>query len=188
MVTLQGRAATAMAAGLVLLAAGCGRPPGAAELQAKFAEAERLCLDQKYEEAKAHLKAYLLVDPLHPGAHYYLARTYMASLDIRETGLAENEFQMALNLFERRDRESGIQRFDARYFELICNLDSATALWIQAQILAQDRSLIPIAQESLARARKYVERGRAINPNATEVAVVDERIRELAAGLSSLRR
>lgn len=188
MVIVYGRPAAFIAAGLMLLAAGCDRPPSAAELQAQFAEAERLCLDQKYEEAQAAFKAYLMLDPLHPGAHFYLARTYLASIDVRQMGLAENEFQMALQLFERRARESGIQRYDARYFELMCHVDAAKALLIQAQILAQERSLIQISLESLARAEDYLQRARGVNPDAQEISAVDTQVQDFAARLTARQR
>ncbi len=183
MVRVGRRTAIACAALIVALGAGCDRPPNAAALRAKFDEAERLCLDQRYDEAKQLLKAYLLLDPGHPGAHFYLARTYLASLDVRESGLAENEYQLALRLFERQGRISGIKRYDASYFELMCQLDSANALWSQATVLAQEPTLIPIALDSLRRAAEYVERGRAVNPKAPEVETVAARIRELATDL-----
>lgn len=172
----------------VALGAGCDRRPDAAALQAKFDEAERLCLDQRYDDAKRLLKEYLLLDPDHPGAHFYLARTYMASLDIRETSLAENEYQLALRLFQRQGRISGIKRYDQNYFELMCQLDSAKALGIQAEILARERALIPDALASLRRANDYVERARAVNPSAPEVEAVGAPIRELAAELQPASR
>jgi len=189
MVTGSSRAAIALAiaAGVAALITGCSRPLKAAELQAMFAEAERLCLDEKYADAKAQLKAYLMLDPLHPGAHFYLARTYFSSFDIREMGLAENEYQTALKLFERRGRESGIERFDARYFELMCNVDAAKALYVQADIISQDRSFTDVALDSLARAQTYLERARLVNPNAAEISVVEESLRDLAARLNRRR-
>ncbi len=182
------RTAIVCAAVFLSLGTGCDRAPNAAALQAKFDEAERLCLDQRYEDAQKLLKEYLLLDPDHPGAHFYLARTYMASRDIRETSLAENEYQMALRLFERQGRVSGIKRFDPRYFEMMCHLNSATTLEIQARILAQDRTLIPVALESLRRALEYVERARAVNPKASEIEIVGEPIRELAGRLQAAAR
>jgi len=179
------RRVVACAALLLSLSAGCDRAPTAAALQAKFDEAERLCLDQKYGEAKQLLKEYLLLNPHHPGAHFYLARTYIASLDVRETSLAVNEYQLALRLFQEQGRISGITRYDPTYFELMCQLDSANALWVQAQVLAQDRTLIPTALGSLRLAHEYIERARTVNPKATEVDIVAARIGELAGELVS---
>ena len=68
---------------------------------------------------------------------------------------------------------------------MMCHLDSATALWIQAQVLSQDPTLIPIALDSLRRAADYVEHGRTVNSKAVEVETVATRIRELA---NELRR
>lgn len=190
MVTTSRRAAIAMAiaAGFAALVAGCGRPPSRAELQATFDEAERLCLDQRYDEARMALKAYLMLDPLHPGAHFYLGVTYLAPADIRDSALAEQEFQLALSLFERRGRQSGIKRYDARYFELMCNLHTANALYVQAGVLAQDRSLRSVARELLIRAQDFVERARTVNPGATEVREVEASIQRLAGALASSAR
>ncbi len=187
MVIVRGRAAIAIAAGLITLAAGCNRGPTPAELQAKFDEAERLCLDQQYADAQSALKAYLMLDPLHPGAHFYLARTYLASLDVRQMGLAENEFKTALGLFERRNRESGIKRYDARYFELMCNIDAAKALLIQAEVFARERSLVDVSLQSLARAEQYIAAARTVNPNATEITDTEKAIQDFAAQLTRRR-
>ena len=187
--TARGRAVYAVVAmGVVACAAGCNRPPTRAELQAKFAEAERLCLDQRYGEAQAALKSYLLLDPLHPGAHFYLGLTYFATFDIRDSVLAENEFQLALQLFENQGRQSGIKRFDPRYFELMCNLNTAKTLCVQADVLIQDRSLHGIARGVLARAQEFVERGRAINPKAADVSEIEAYVNDLAAALNATGR
>lgn len=186
MVTL-GRRIGILCAALFVFAAGCDRPPTAGELQTKFDAAEKLLLDQRYDQAKQEFKQYLLLDPTHPGAHFYLARTYMASLDARESGLAENEYQLALRLFEKQGRQSGIKRYDPQYFELMCQLDSANALWVQAGVLSQDPTLNSIALDALRRAAEYVERGRAVNPNAAEVNEVGARVFELAAKLRGHR-
>lgn len=188
MVTRHSRPAAIIAVGLILLGLGCARPPTTSELQAKFAEAERLCLDQKYAEAQAALKAYLMLDPLHPGAHYYLARTYVMSRDVRYMGLAENEYQTALRLLDGRGRESGITRFDPNYFELMCNVDSARALYLQATIFAQDRTQWDISLGSLARAKAYLSRARTVNPNATETTEIENLVDELAAILTGQHR
>lgn len=171
------------AALFVCVSAGCHRAPTASELQAKFDAAEKLLLDQRYDEAKRAFKHYLLLNPSSPGAHFYLARTYLASLDARESNLAENEYQLALRLFESQGRESGIKRYDPKYFELMCQLSSADALWVQASVLSRDPTLTRIALDVLRRAADYVERGRAVNPKANEVNEVGNRIHELAAKL-----
>jgi tetratricopeptide (TPR) repeat protein len=182
MVTL-GRRIGILCAALFVFAAGCDRPLAAAELQTKFDQAEKLLLDQRYDEAKQAFKQYLLQDPKHPGAHYYLAQTYIASLDARQSGLAENESQLALRLFHEQDRKSGINRYDPKYFEMMCEISSAKALYIQAGVLSQDATLTSIALDSLRRAADYIERARAINPNAAEINDVGIPIRELAAKL-----
>ena len=106
-------------------------------------------------------------------------------MDIRESVLAENEFKLALKLFESQGRQCGIKRYDARYFELMCNLHTANALYGQAGVIAKDRSLHTVARELLVRALDFVERGRTINPGAGEVRVVEESILQLAALLGS---
>jgi len=185
---IRQRVAAVCAVLLILVAAHCGGTPDEAALQAQFDQAEQLCLDRRYPQARQLLKELLLEKPLHPGAHFYLARTYMASRDLRETGLAEYEFQLALRLFQQQDRTSGIERFDPRYFEMMCQLDSANSLLTQAHVLAQDATLVPLALDSLRRATEYVERGRTVNPKASEVDIVGEPIRAFAAQLARAHR
>jgi hypothetical protein len=169
-------------AAVALVWAGCARAPSPAELGAQFDEAERLCLDGKFDEANVVLKRYLMHRPEDAGAHYYLGRTFMLSKDFRPM-LAEGEFQTALRLFQRQGRESPIERFDPAYFEMMCNIDSAKVLYLQCVTVASLGATPNTFEPILGRALGYIDRAQSIMPGAAEVEQVGGPIRELAADI-----
>ncbi len=160
-------------------AASCAPQPTPEELRAQFAEAEQLCLDGQFEKAKMLLKDYLLHDPEHPGAHFYLARTFTWSQDFRPA-LAEGEFQTALRLFIRQGRKSPIDRFSAEYFEMMCYLESAKVISMQCVAGFAAGASPQVLREPTLRALDYVEQARAVMPNAPEVDQIGQPIRVLA--------
>jgi len=174
------RARACIVAAVVATAAACAPHPSPDELAAQFAEAERLCLEGEFADAKVMLKQYLLHDPTNPGAHYYLARTYMLSKDFRPA-MAEGEFQTALRLFLRQDRESGIKRFKPEYFEMMCYLDSARVLYLHCVGGLSAGASPRLFDEPLQRALGYVDKARTVMPKAPEVDQIGDPIRELAA-------
>ncbi len=161
----------------VQLAAGCERRPDAVQLQAQLDEAERLCLELKFDEARVLLKAYLLKDPENPGAHFYLGRTYLLSVP----ALAEGEYQTALRLFIRQGSVSPTKRLSPEYFELMCNVDSAKALWLQTGLaLATPGAPSAAIRDPLVRAFDYLARARKTNAAAPEIDIVAGLLREAA--------
>jgi len=160
--------------------AACSHEPTAEELSAQFAEAERLCLEAQFAEAKVQLKNYLLHDPLSPGAHYYLARTYMLSQDFRPA-MAEGEFQTALRLFLKNGRASGIKRFTPEYFEMMCYLDSAKVIALYCDAGLRAGAAPSPFREHLSRALGYLESAKKVMPDAAELEAVGGPVRAVAA-------
>lgn len=91
-----------------------------------FAKGETLYLDQRYDDAIAVFKEFLLDSPGHAGAHFYLGTCYLSSEANAWLGIAQGELQTALALFERQGKVNPIPRFSsATYFELICHINQA---------------------------------------------------------------
>ena len=147
---------------------GCAARYDQQELSELFARAETLCRDQSWDEAQETLKTYLLEDPAHPGAHYYLARTYLVAKDFRPA-VAEGELQTALRLFVQNGRVSPIERFSNEYFEMICNFDAANVLLWQMDELHAYGAPYAAMGPLLARAEAYANEAYRIMPQAKEV-------------------
>lgn len=165
---------------LMMVAVSCAPDPSPEQLRAQFAEAERLCLEGEFQNAKVLLKDYLIHDPEHAGAHYYLARTFMLSQDFRPI-MAEGEFQTALRLFVRQGRTSPIDRFSAEYFEMMCYLDSARVIHVQCDAAFNAGAPPNVLRQPLERALDFVAKARTVMPTAAEVDQIGDPIRELAA-------
>ena len=159
-----------LAGGPVL--AGCDRSPDEQELQALFDEGEYLCREEHWQEARAVLKKYLLYDPDHAGAHYYLGRAYLLSRPV----IAEGELQTALELFIEGGRISTIERFGHDYFELICNIDSAKTCLLQIDLMRAWGAPPAAVQSLLERAEGYVREADTIMPGTKEVGALERMI------------
>jgi tetratricopeptide (TPR) repeat protein len=194
-----------------IAAPACAPKPDDASLDRQFAEAERLCLDRQYAQAEAVLKDYLLQRPEDAGAHYYLGRTYLllgeelfnAYLrgeisngqaadrqgDVRKLiwkfrpDIAEGEFQTALRLFIRNGRVPPIERFDPKYFEMMCSLDAARILYFRAFFLAAYGAPPESLSGFVTRALEYVETARGVLPEAAEVDQIGAALRDFAREL-----
>jgi len=154
------------------LLVGCDRSPDEQELQALFDDGENLCREQKWEKARAVLKEYLLYDPDHAGAHFYLGRTYFYF----RPAIAEGELQTALELFVEGGRISTIERFGHDYFEYICNLESAKICLLQVD-LGLELGAPPAATEPLLeRAGRYAREAGAVMPGTKDVRRLQEAI------------
>lgn len=116
---------TRVAAGglaVALLCAACGHPPQ----EDLFKKGEALYLDQRYDDAIAVFKQFLLDHPESAGAHFYLGTCYFASEKNRWLGIAQGELETAIAQFERQGKVNPIPRFrDATYFELIAHINLA---------------------------------------------------------------
>ena len=157
------------------LPAGCERFPDEQGLQSLFDEGEYLCREARWEEARTVLREYLLYDPYHAGAHFYLGRAYLFSEDFRPV-IAEGELQTALELFVDAGRISPIERFGHDYFELICYVESAKVSLLQIEFLLLIHVPAAYIQSLLDQAERYIVEAEQIMPNTKEVRVVKEAI------------
>ncbi len=157
------------------LPAGCDRSPDEQGLQSLFDEGEYLCREMRWEEARTVLREYLLYDPDHAGAHFYLGRAYLFSEDFRPA-IAEGELQTALELFVEGGRISPIERFGHDYFELICYVESAKVYLLQIEFLLLIRVSAAYIQPLLDQAERYIAEAEQIMPNTKEVRSVKEAI------------
>lgn len=133
-----------------------------------FRHAELYCLDQKWDQARTALVEVLRENPLHPGAHFYLGRAYMFGSDFRPV-MAEGEFLTALSLFRRQNRESRIERFAPKYFEMMCYIEAAKANLIQVDFYLRTGAPLEAVQGLVGDASHYAEQAQQISPNAPEV-------------------
>lgn len=163
----SGRRSTALLVAVLSttpLLAGCIREPNDEALQVMFDEGEYLCLDQRFGEARSLLKAYLMYEPEHAGAHFYLGRAFWAGDDFKPV-IAEGELQLALELFIDQGRVSSIERFGDDYFEMICNVESVKVLALQMSRGAPSEEWMKL----LERAEMYVVRAEAVMPEVQDV-------------------
>jgi len=109
----------------------------------QFAKAEQLYLDGNYENAIAAFKEFLLVQPEHAGAHWYLGTCYLYSQNQRWLGIAQGELETALALFERQGKVNPIPRFDATYFEMMCHINQAKIYLLLIDALTNDPRSMP---------------------------------------------
>lgn len=154
------------------LLVGCDKAPDDQALQALFDEGEYRCLEKQWVEAHAVLKAYLIYRPDHPGAHFYLGRSYLVS----HPAIAEGEIQTALELFIEGGRSSSIERFGHEYFELICGIDSAKACLLQIDYMWAWGAPPALALPLLERAERYVREADLVIPDTQEVGSLERRI------------
>lgn len=154
--------------------AGCTRAPRRDLLQ----EGEKLCLNQQWVLARDILKTHLVANPYDAGAHYYLARCYLASSFFRPA-IAEGELRTALKLFLENDRESTIERFDPDYFELICHVDLAKVQLRQIDFASAYGASYDHLEGLFERCTVHLEAARAINPDAAEIDFIEAHIQRL---------
>ncbi|PCJ52534.1 MAG: hypothetical protein COA73_16180 [Candidatus Hydrogenedentota bacterium] len=155
-----------------------------------FEQGEFLCLEQRWEEARPVLREFLLNNPEHAGAHFYLGRAYLLAEDFRPA-IAEGEFQTALHLFQRQGKVLPIERLETpEYFEFICHLDSAKVCYLEfsmrISIGAPPQALQPIAQ----RGRAHMNAALMLNTVPADYEMWDTNIRmiEQASGLLPRQR
>lgn len=146
-----------------------------------FARGEFLCREARWDEARLVLREFLLDNPEHPGAHFYLGRSYLLWQDDFRPAIAEGELQTALALYRENGGTHHIERFSNDYFELICNMESAKVCFKQFTLLLDTgvpaRHLGPIVD----RARGYVDAGREVDPEHGEIASFTGLVNDMAS-------
>ncbi len=169
-----------------LLTSACSRPPE----EDLFATGETLYLDQRYNEAIDAFKRFLLDNPNHAGAHFYLGTCYFASDDNRWLGIAQGELLTAIALFERQGKVSPIPRFDDTYFELISHINLAKIYLGLVLTIVEDRSSLPGLDRrkavalSLEKCEEQYEIVKEIAPENSDVIWLRDQIDTLRRALS----
>lgn len=144
-----------------------------------FALGERLCLEARWGDARNALRMFLVDNPNHPGAHFYLGRSYLFWEEDFRPVIAEGEMQTALQLFYENGRESHIERFTPTYFEFICNIESLKVCNQEFRYLEFVDASKGRMLECAGRARKYFEAAKVIDPNSDDLLVGEEIVRHL---------
>jgi tetratricopeptide (TPR) repeat protein len=145
-----------------------------------FKHAEYLCLEQRWDEAIPMLKAFLVENPSHAGAHFYLGRCFMLSPE-PWLAIAEGEFQTALYFFIESGRKLPIQRFNApSYFEMMCHVETGKIYYEQlAKLFEMGGASSSAVGELIGKFRNAAEQAKKVAPEAPEVGQMEERLEEL---------
>ncbi len=153
-----------------LLAGGCGAlEPD----RALFEKAEQLYREGQFQDAIPVLKAYLLTDPDHSGAHLYLGSCYC--LGGQWMTFARGEIETALTLYERDGKKSTIERFPDEYFELRCYLELAKITMIQADVAFANPGIVPGGpQKYLRELERIIAKTKEIAPDSEDVKNLEE--------------
>lgn len=149
-------------------------------------QAETLCLDAQWQEAKVILKQYLVRRPNDAAGHFYLGRCYLFSEDFRPT-LAEGEIQTALSLFLENGKKSPIERFTDDYFEMICYVESAKVSLIEINRFRAYGLKIAHLGPLVDKCKRYAQLARDLMPGAEEVKELDHIIGRIEGGRLSGR-
>jgi hypothetical protein len=158
-----------------------------------MATAEEMYLNQQYDEAIPVLKSVLLQEPRHAGAHFYLGTCYMNSPDNRWLMVALGEIQTGLAIFKATGGKSPIARFSDTYFELISHVNIAK-VYLRQFIYVLDNGAPPglsagtVLDGLMDKCREQAEAARAVDPEAAEVAALDEQILSLERALRAAQR
>ena len=159
--------------GMLFLCLGCSESEPTQEPIDLFEHGEFLIREQRWGEARDVLRQFLLENPEHAGAHFYLGRSYLWWEQDFRPAIAEGELQTALKFF-CESGEHHIERFEDEYFEIICNIESAkiyARLLISLEAIGAPRSvLLPLVERGWV----YVEAARAVNPEHPDVLWGDE--------------
>ena len=154
---------------LSIILISCSKQEVEKPVEENFAQGEFLILEARWDEARNYLREFLLDNPNHPGAHFYLGRSYLLWKEDFRPIIAEGELQMALQLFRDNDSQSYIDRFPPSYFVVICNIESAKVLLIEFAIRQENGAPIEQLQPLVIRARRYVEAARKADPTHQDV-------------------
>ena len=168
----------------LLVLTSCSNSPTPEENAELFALGESLCLEQRWGEARIVLREFLMDNPNHPGAHFYLGRSYLFWEEDFRPAIAEGELQTAFQLFMENDLESQIDRFSRKYFLIICNIETVKVCLKEYDFLqslgAPKSRLRPIA----LRARMYLDVARRVDAEHKDVIDFEEPVRLIEAATS----
>jgi len=145
-------------------------------------QGEALCLDQQWEEAQAVLKKHLLIYPDDAGAHYYLGRCNVYGA-LFWPEVARGEYETALQLFLANGKENPIERFNAKYFEMICHLHSAEVLVKLVYSLNGSGVQVSNLRGMIDKIESSIEEARKVIPDHPDVQTYDGILKELEAAL-----
>ncbi|MDZ4860841.1 MAG: hypothetical protein SGI88_17835 [Candidatus Hydrogenedentes bacterium] len=168
---------------LAACAASCNRAPA----PDFFAEGEELYLKGEYDEAIERFKGYLLADPDHAGAHWYLGTCYLYSSEHRWLGIAQGELETALALFNRQGKANPIPRFNETYFEMMCHINQAKIYLLLVETLIQNPRAFPgldaraVIPGLLAKCAEHAGLADEVSPGNPDVVEL-KRILDRAAG------
>jgi hypothetical protein len=164
-----------------LLAVGCANHPEPEQLL-KMGEAQ--LLEGQWHTAMKPLKQCLLLEPGHPGAHFYLGRAYLNAryrnrLPAPRLVMAVGELQTALACFHARDRRPPLERYTADEFEVLCHVYMAQAhlrkLEFGITVGMPLKGLAATFEDLLS----ATDAARAIMPASQDVAYLDDLIAQL---------
>lgn len=159
--------------GALSLCIGCSTPSEVDPPVDLFAHGEYLCREARWGEARDVLREFLLDNPDHAGAHFYLGRSYLFWEEDFRPIIAEGELQTALALY-RESGEHHIERFPDDYFELICDVESVKVCIRQVDLMQQlgfpRQALVPV----LDRAWRYTESAQKTLPDHPDVTMSRE--------------
>lgn len=149
-------------------------PPQSQSEEDLFALGEYLSLEARWDESREVLRRFLLDNPEHPGAHFYLGRSYLLWADDFRPAIAEGELQTALALYHENGGHHYVERFPDTYFQVICNIESGKVCLRQFTLLLEagfpPRRLTPI----VTRARGYLEAARTVHPDHIDIGPFED--------------
>ena len=156
------------AVAILVSLSGCDTSPSPTEQQALFERGETHIREAEWMEARNVLKEFLLYNPDHAGAHFYLGRAYLWSEDFRPA-IAAGEMQTALQRFIENGRSSPIERFGPKYFEMICHVELAKVYLLQMDLFQSMGASPRVLQGLYERAVDSAQRASVIMPGAKDV-------------------
>lgn len=178
-------AASTWAAMLILLfAAGCVEKGEPADLKAL---GERLCLEQRFDEAIPVLKRHLIEHPGDAGAHFYLGRAYLFCSK-PWLMVAQGEIETALAYFTAQGKKSSIPRFSDTYFEQICYIESAKVHLQQIRVLANLGVSADEIEPYVDKVAELTDEARTIDPTLPDIALYDSEVARMREVLKQAKR
>jgi len=170
----RARSARRALAAACVLALGCGPEP----MPYTCADAERLCQEERFDEAIALLNRHLCDHPGDPDAHLLLGRCYLA-YDPGFLVFGEGEYETALALFkEQREKGSVLHPIPAD-FEYACYVGLAEAQHLRIQTLRLYDAPETAVQQALVDCADSIEHAKAIAPDSEEVKRLESRLNDL---------
>ena len=157
-----------------LILAACGRP--AVDYAALLTQAETHISKLEWDEAIPDLKRYLLANPHDGRAHFQLGRCYLNG-NLLVPYVAEGEFRIALDAYEKNGRKSLFQDNTDQFFPVRCHLEIAK-IYMKIFMQGAEHDLPRnILEETLKKMRSSADAARALdaaNPDVAELYKIIE--------------